>query len=177
MSLPTTYNLLSKYPNQVYCETGIFRGDSLLLAAETGHFKQLIGVELFDEWIKFCKSRFHKMDYPIRYVHGDSALCLWDVIKHIHTPITFFLDSHSQLLEDEPEMANPFPLIDELRQIARHPIKGHTLIIDDLLYLTHPDITGWSYAGLVDSICRINPQYKIERIANPVKWNLLIATV
>lgn len=174
MSLPPSYNLLAKLPNRVYIETGIYRGDSIQLALDAG-FEEIIGVELFSEHIDFCRKRFDG-NAAISYVLGDSAVCLWNVIKDIDEPITFFLDSHSQLFEDEPPMENPFPLLYELRQIARHPIKTHTIIIDDVLYMTHPDVTGWSRSDIEYELRKIN-DYKIEYVANPVKNNLLICCI
>lgn len=159
-----------------------------MLAHEAG-FMNIIGIELFDEHIEFCQSRFRmgkdlnkmvKTDIGksrIHLVKGDSALCLWDTIKDIRTTITFFLDSHSQLFEDEPLMDNPFPLLDELRQIAKHPVKTHTIIIDDFLYLTHPDITGWGKDLIETILLGTNPGYKLDYVANPVKNNILIAHI
>lgn len=178
MSLPPNRNILKDYPNRYFLETGNYRGDGLQLAIEAG-FQRIIGIELFQEWIDFCKNRFNIAAHPnlIKLIHGDSALCLWEVIKHIPEPITFFLDSHSQLFEDEPEMENPFPLLKELEQIAAHPVKTSTIIIDDYLYLTHGKVTGWVNGEIEKALLKINPDYKIEYVANPVKQNLLIATV
>ena len=176
MSLPPKYNLLAQHSNNHYIETGIWRGDSLQFAREAG-FKNIVGIELFQENIDFCRSRFYLEQYPdvLRLVKGDSAYSLWNVIKDIDEPITFFLDSHSQLFEDEPKTENPFPLLKELEQIGRHPIKIHTIIIDDYLYLTHPKVTGWGNDEIEKALWKINPEYKISYVANPVVGNLLIA--
>lgn len=176
MSLPPSYNLLTRHPNRVYLETGIFRGDSIQQAIDAG-FQRIIGIELFQENVDFCLSRFHGRQENIQFLCGDSALHLWDVIKHITEPVTFFLDSHSQLLEDEPPIANPFPLLKELEQINYHPVRSHTIIIDDILYMTHPEVTGWSKARIENILYQINSKYTIEYVANPVKSNLLIARI
>lgn len=179
MSLPPSYNLLAKYPNEVYCETGIWRGDSIQAAIDAG-FRKIIAIDNDPTAIAFCKSRFD-FNNPdgfrnwITLVEGDSANCLWDVIKDIDTPITFFLDSHYSLLEDEVKGANPFPLLDELNQINQHPIKEHTIIIDDFLYMTHPQITGWTIDTIEDKLMEINMYYEFIYTANPVINNLLIA--
>ena len=180
VSLPSKYNLLALHPNDVYLDIGIWRGDSIQFAIDAGCFKKIIGIDINPESIDFCKSRFD-FNNPdgfrnwITLVEGDSALCLWDVIKDIDTPITFFLDSHYSLLEDEVKGPNPFPLLDELDQINQHPIKEHTIIIDDFLYMTHPQITGWTIDTIEDKLMEINMYYSFNYIANPIIGNILIA--
>jgi hypothetical protein len=103
---------------------------------------------------------------------------LWEMIKDIQEPITFWLDSHSQLFEDEPDFGQrKFPLLMELRQIAKHPIKTHTILIDDLLVLTHGDVTGWTKHDIFEHVLAINPDYQFECIANPIRNNLLICSL
>lgn len=182
MSLPPSYNLLEQYVNPVYVETGIYRGDSIQLAIDAG-FKHIIGIEYFEGNILFCKERFNYKNVrekvkkiKLEFIQGDSAACLVDVIKSIDQPITFFLDSHSQYLENEVESPTPFPLLDELLQIRFCRKRKNTIIIDDILHLTHPKITGWNYDKIESYLYSLNPHYNIKYIANPVKNNLLIAT-
>ncbi len=173
MSLPPSYNLLKQYPNPVYFETGMYRGDSIQLALDAG-FSEIHSLEVSKDWVAFCRSRFSQRDVHLH--HGDSATDLWHYIEHIQSPITFFLDSHSQLLEGEQAYDNPFPLLDELRQIGKRSYVD-TIIIDDILHLTHPDITGWSRSDIELALLSINPDYEINYIANPVKGNICIAHV
>jgi hypothetical protein len=180
MSLPPNYNLLKEYPADWYIETGIYRGDSLALAVEAG-FKNIIGLELFEEHIDFCKHRFDLYQRPgrINLYHGDSAMDLFGIIEHITGTTTFFLDSHSQMLEGEPDMDNPFPLLAELEQIkVWNAIGGKhqppVIIIDDML-LWQPAIVGFSNEDIYDKLLEIYPDYNIHYRANPVKQNLLIA--
>jgi hypothetical protein len=182
MSLPPSYNLLEKYPNRILIETGSYRGDAIQAALDAG-FSEVRSIDIDPENTKFCKYRFDliprpdQKPAPLKLWTGDSAVMLWDMIKDINEPITFWLDAHSQLFEDEPPSAHPFPLIMELDQIERHPIRTHTIIIDDILMMTHPDVTGWTKDGIEFLIWRINNAYKFKYVANPVKNNLLIATV
>lgn len=178
MSLPTDSNILVNYLNPYYVETGIWRADSLAIAMDAG-FRKIIGIDINPEAIQFAKNRFDLKNFPLaglQLIEGDSAECLWDAIQNINHPITFFLDSHYSLLQNEDPGKNPFPLMSELQQISRHPIKTHTIIIDDFLYMTHPDVTGWTKDEILFGLSYINPKYKISVIANPVIKNLLIAT-
>lgn len=169
-----TRNLFKEFPNRVYVETGAWLGDSIQLALDAG-FEEIHSIELDPEKVEHCRERF--VCQPVTIHHGDSALILLDVIKDINEPITFWLDSHSQLLEDEEKLANPFPLMAELGQIGKHAIRNHTILVDDFLYMSHPDITGWTRAYISSCIDWINPAYKIEYFANPIKYNILVAHV
>lgn len=173
-----TRNLFKEFPNPVYVETGAWLGDSIQLALDAG-FGEVLSIELSRECLVKCTERFAReiIDQKVTLFHGDSAERLFTVIEDIETPITFWLDSHSQLLEDEPESPNPFPLMQELEQISRHHIKTHTIIIDDILILTHPDVTGWTKQDIEAAILAINPAYKIEYFANPVRNNILVAYI
>jgi hypothetical protein len=179
MSLPPNRDLLKEYPNEWFVETGTYRSDAVAAALDAG-FEHIRTIDIDPEAAVFCSNRLwlsKNTHLDIKCFTGDSALMLWDMIKDIKEPITFWLDSHSQLFEDEIPNGNPFPLLKELEQIARHPVKTHTILIDDILILTHPDITGWNIANIISPITMINGLYRFKRIANPVKNNLLIATV
>lgn len=156
-------------------ETGSYRGDAIQLALDAG-FEHIRSVDISDENIIFCKNRFDLFNKPrqeIKLHVGDSAVILGDIIADINEPITFWLDSHWQLFENEPKGENPFPLLKELAQIAKHPVKKHTILIDDILILTHGDVTRWSLKTIKSAVLKINPAYKFELIANPVVDNLM----
>jgi len=179
MSLPPNKNLLAEYSNRWFVETGSYRGDAIDLALSAG-FSQVRSMDIDPENIKFCRNRFDLFRHPMPWIQlylGDSAEDLWSMIQDICEPITFWLDSHSQLLEGESDLGCPFPLLKELQQIAMHPIKTHTIIIDDLLILTHPDVTGWEKVDIINAIKQINPAYQFKLVANPVKNNLLVCYV
>lgn len=179
MSLPPGRNILSDYRNVTYIETGTYRGDSLQLALDSGAFKRYIGLEIDQEMVTFCHNRFDLFRSPrkdFQVLQADSATALSGLIHTIDHPCTIFLDSHWQLIEGTDKGANPFPLMQELEHISRHHIKTHTIIIDDLLYLTHPEVTGWTREHIERALFRINSAYKIKCIANPIINNMLIAT-
>lgn len=174
MSMHPTKNYFKQFPNPYYVETGVWDGDSIELALQAG-FTDIRGIELNKQKVEQSRYRFWRK--PVSIFEGDSAEILWDVIKEIPGQITFWLDAHTQMFEDEPEVANPWPLLKELEQIARHPVKTHTIIIDDMLILTHPKTTGWTSGQIQAYILAINPGYKFEWLANPVKNNILVAHV
>jgi len=180
MRLPPNRKLLAevKGNNRYLVETGSYRGDAIQEALDAG-YDFIRSMDIDSRNIKFCMNRFdlyRKSDPRIKLYEGDSAGCLWKMIDPIAEPITFWLDAHSQYLEDEPEFGdNPFPLLDELFQIGEHQIKNHTILIDDILILTHPKVTCWSLDDIISALRRINSSYQLQLVANPVKNNLLIA--
>jgi len=172
MSMHPHRNLFKEFANPVYVETGAYLGDSIQLALDAG-FQEIHSIEISEQHVEHCRKRFEGK--PVTIHHSDSAVMLWDVIKDIKEPITFWLDSHSQLLEDEPPLAHPFPLMGELAQIQIHKIKSHTIIIDDFLFMSHPDITKRSRAEIISYLKNINPDYKLDWFANPIVNNILVA--
>jgi len=177
MSLPPKRNLLKELKStEVYVETGVFRGDSIDLARQAG-FKKVIGIENDTDQIRFLELKydFYKETPDLSIIEGDSAKVLWSLIKDINEPITFFLDSHWQMLEGTEPGENPFPLLDELRQIQRHHLcHEHIIIIDDW-HIFYQDLVGYN-----------KPQIKrmlesmglgaFRHIANPVIDGILVAT-
>lgn len=179
MSLPPNKNILRRYPNRWFVETGTYRSDAVAEALEAG-FEHIRTIDVDPEAAHFCSNRFwlkKNTHLDIKCYTGDSSVVLSDMIRDIDEFITFWLDAHSQYLEGEPEMETPFPLLKELEQIARHPIKGHTILIDDILIMTHPRVTGWTLDDIKFACWQIDERYQFELVANPVRNNLLIATI
>lgn len=178
MSLHPQRNLFKEYPNRIFVETGSYRGDGIEAAIDAG-FEKIISIDIDREQIEFCHSRFdldNNPDSNIVLYHADSAECLLHIIGCINEPITFWLDSHWQMLEETDPGKNPFPLLKELEQIKRHPVKTHTIIIDDMLIM-QPAIVGYSNEDIKRAIQEINPLYQFTYYANPVINGILVAHI
>lgn len=119
----------SKYKNPIFIETGTYLGDGVQAALDLG-FDRIISFEVSDKYYNLSRNRFQ---YNSRVsIHNlDSGFMLLPVIKEINIPITFWLDGHWSM-DDTGYGNNKFPLLDELNQIIQHPIKSHTIIIDDV---------------------------------------------
>jgi hypothetical protein len=181
MSLPTNRNLFAEFKgsNRIMIETGSWRGDGIQVGLEAG-YERVHSIDIDNEATNFCKNRFDLYRTPdprIQLYTGDSAEILYDVINGIEHSMTFWLDSHWQMLEGTEPGKNPWPLLKELGQIMRHPVKTHTIIIDDILILTHPETTDWDLDLIKEYLQMINPAYKFHLVANPVINNILIATI
>jgi hypothetical protein len=180
MSLPQNRNIFAEYKGDtnVFIETGMYRGDGIQSALDAG-FKQIISIDNDDQCLFFCMDRFdidNNWDSGIKFLLADSATTLQNIINKIDEPILFWLDAHWQFIEGTPKGANPFPLLKELEQIAKHNIKSHTIIIDDW-HIFYKDRVGYSKNDIKKALFNINPSYKLTFVANPVIDGILIAHI
>ncbi|MDY0313777.1 MAG: hypothetical protein RBR32_01740 [Bacteroidales bacterium] len=153
--------------NNWFVETGTFAGDGVNYALKAG-FKNISSVELdIDNYRKVC-SRFHNVKNIFLY-HGESEVVLWEMIKYIKEPITFWLDAHYSGSGNDPSIGEYktakgrsfTSLISELLTIKNHSIKTHTILIDDkrdfgkinMDYITEKEVRRLLLA--------INPEYNI----------------
>ena len=161
-----------EFPNEYFVESGSYLGDGIKAALDAG-FPNVISIELTSKYYEHCKSRFRK-DRRVTLVHGDTVQVLWDIIRDIDKPITFYLDGHFSG-EDTGRGMMDYPLVQELKTIAVHPIKTHTLIIDDVrLFDIH-----WNLGTktVMREIRRINKLYSVTFRNGYVEDDVLIAKV
>jgi hypothetical protein len=170
--------------HSIFVETGTCKGDSIELANQAG-YKRILSMDIDGANVAHCQERFQLIpddkqpakNSHINIICGDSATGLLKFMKYVNEPAMIWLDAHSQLFDDEPPTENPFPLLIELEQLKKHPIKTHTILIDDILILTHPDVTGWTRDTIENALLMINPAYKLTYLSNPVVNNILMAHV
>jgi hypothetical protein len=155
--------VVSKYINPVFVETGTYQGDGVETALSIG-FQKVISIELFEVLYTPVKEKF-KNDSRVTLHCGDSSVILWDAIKDIDEKITFWLDGHVFPNQEIILGVKACPLIEELAHIARHPVKDHVILIDDMsslpkgcLYKT----TTFTRKDVEDAILHINDDYKIS---------------
>ena len=161
--------------NRFFIESGSCQGDGIQNAIDSG-YKYIYSVELSDYYYAYCQGRFHAVD-NVRLFHGDSVKWLWRMIETITEPITFWLDGHDsgdKTAKGEGYKIDGFPVHEELAIIARHPVKNHVILIDDIS--PSPD-ADW-VREIEAVVMQINPAYQIryERGAQPEGY-ILIAEV
>lgn len=169
------------FPNYYFVETGTFSGDGILKALEANCFNEIHSIEVDEGLLNACMPKFRK-NQNVKIVQGNSKDMLWDVIKDMDKPITFWLDAHIYPpIFDGSDGRKNAPLMEELEQIKRHPIKNHTILIDDMSccgtlafdYVTRED--------LIKEIKSINPNYTVTFIVggndDEVEGNILFAKV
>jgi len=152
-------NQLLRYKNDYFVETGSFKGDTIDIVNKSGLFKNIYSIEYSKEYYDAVCNRF-KDSKNIMIFNGTSKTDLWEIIRNIHTPITFWLDAHwtgSQVANEDPVLI--CPILDELEQIKKHPIKTHTIMVDDMRLMNGRDFPV-NIANILNKILEINPNYK-----------------
>lgn len=164
------------YVNYYFVETGTFGGEAIAKALAVG-FQEARSIEFVPVSFRDGQKRFAGYK-NVKLWHGDSALLLWDMIKDITKPITFWLDAHVYPPQTHGKNC---PLIEELEQIKRHPIKTHTILIDDMHCAGTAAFDGLTREDLIAKILEINPNYRVTYIdggnEGEVKDNIMVAQV
>lgn len=172
MSMHPSVNYFEKCKGDCDCwvESGSYHGDGITLAIQAG-FTEIHSVDILNQ-------------LPANYKHGlkdiylytgDSATVFSGLLTKLKDRrIMFWLDGHSQMFEGEEEN---FPLMRELEEIRKSGIMDATILIDDFLFMTHPDIVSWNKDELLYGLKRINPNYQITYLSNPIKNNILLAKI
>jgi len=145
-----------KGTHKIFFETGTHQGDSVRDAIRLG-YEKIISVEILPE-LQSVNQEYFK-DYPQVHLYtGDSNQLITEMLTLVDSPALFWLDGHFE---------HGMPVWAELEAIKNHPIKTHTIIIDDigLLYPNDQD-------QLKQKILEINPAYQFV-IKNQVRCNYM----
>lgn len=170
--------VLEKYPNKYFVETGTHIGNSVQLALDC-EFEKIITMEINPEKVEHAKTRFAKEieDGKVTIFCGDTVDIFPEAIQSLDAPATFWLDAH---WDDGPKGEYLCPLPIELEALLNHSIKEHTLLIDDRR-LFGVDGTTWGHTideeGILESIFDINPDYKISYEDGCVPNDIIVAKI
>lgn len=154
--MPASVELFKRYWNPVFIETGTYLGDGIkqALAAD---FPLIRSVELSDKLYEDNVRRFATR-HNVKIFHGSSESQLGKMIEDIPQPITFWLDAHYSAGITAKGDENS-PILKELRIIAAHPIKSHTILIDDRRQIGTADFDFVTEDQIKNAIRAINPAY------------------
>lgn len=148
--------ILSDLKTEFFIETGTLNGDGIDYALELG-FSNIISIDTMNDDDILMKFTSHK---NVKLVRGDSGVVLWEQIKDLNQLLTFWLDAHADLIQYENKAWNPIcPLLEELEQIKKHPIKNHPILIDDITPIIK--IPGLTKAVIEARVMEINRDYRI----------------
>lgn len=164
--MPIATNILKKYINPVFLETGSHAGEGIQSAIDCG-FNLIISIELSEKYYNHCINRF-KGNEKVTLVQGDVELVLENIIITIDEPITFWLDAHYSG-DDTALGLQGDPIYEELKIIKQHPIKTHILLIDD--------IRGMNVDKLKEKVLEINKDYQISFEDGFVPNDVLVAII
>jgi hypothetical protein len=143
--------------NYYFVETGSYLGSGIQKASNDG-FNEIYSIEAVQQLFNIVSGKFIN-DKNVHLYFGDSSKDLWNVIKDLNKPITFWLDAH--ICPARQDGGKNCPLIEELEQIGRHHIKNHTILIDDMHCADTILFDFLSKDDLKEAIWKINPNYKI----------------
>jgi len=158
--MPLKSSVLSKYPNEIFVETGTWKGDAVALALELG-FDRIYSIEQDCERADKAIIRFTNNNNVFIY-HGGSEILLPAIMSCINKQVTFWLDAHAGGSPTRQGISQ-CPLLDELRIIAGHRIKTHTILIDDMKYFRKPN--GWlgvTQHQIEEALLAINRKYRFS---------------
>ncbi len=167
---------LAKYVNPVFVETGTYKGGGIAAALAAG-FSKVYSIEVSEEFYNNAVQRFKpEIEQGIvEIILGDSLSCLPEVINKIDKKITFWLDAHTTLGYEGEKSC---PLYEELEAISHHPIKDHTILIDDLRLLSQE---GWGISinqlKVIEIIQKINSNYSINHDNGKIENDVLVALI
>jgi len=168
-------NIFKNYPNEVFIETGSYLGDGIQMAVDSG-FKKIYSIELSDKYHQISTRRFSNIS-KVHVIKGESQEVLGELINKIKSPITFWLDGHYSA-GDTAKGKIIAPLLQELDCIGNHPIKNHTIIIDDLrCWNVYNPEHGFTTEDLIQTIMKINPNYTIEYLDGHEPKDILVAVI
>ena len=134
MELQHYYSLkkevLEKYVNHTFFETGTYLGDAVKLAMEVG-FDEIVSIEIDPELQLRNITNLQQESFKgkLTLLTGDSFELVPYHIPKLNERTTFWLDAH---VDFGIEGKKRCPLYEEIDAIAMSKIKNHTILIDDL---------------------------------------------
>lgn len=170
----TEYYVFKKYPNKYFVETGTHEGQSVFKALKAG-FKEIYSIELSPVLHDLCCKTF--ANYPnVNLFVGNSKLVLPVLLNEIDEPATFWLDAHYS--EGNTAKGDTMtPILGELECIKNHPIKTHTILIDDVRQFGSVYFDFVTLDQIKNKLLEINPDYEFSYENGYVANDVLVAQV
>ncbi len=170
----TTKETFARYPNKYFVESGSWVGGGIenALAAD---FKHIYSIELKQSLYEYCSLKFASFPFVKLFV-GDSAEILPLILEQIDAPATFWLDGH-YCGSNSAKGASNTPLLAELEHISQHPIKTHTILIDDIRQFGTAEMDYITLEMVIEKLRSINPDYEILFEDGYIPGDVLVAVV
>lgn len=164
-----------EFRQNYFIETGTFGGEGVQLALNAG-FTKVRSIESDPTLAKHAKERFFN-NPNVEIYYGNSSTDLWKLIEDIKEPVTFWLDAHH--CPPREDGGKNCPLIEELEQIKQHPIKTHTILIDDMHCCNTILFDFMGHEDFIKKLLEINPEYIIRYVdggnEGEYKNNIMVA--
>lgn len=170
----TTSEVFRHHLNETFIETGSYLGDGIQNALDAG-FQHVYSIELAPHHYHRCCNRFAGNPKVHLYL-GDSSVVLSQILQNINEPVTFWLDGHYSWGDTAKGETNT-PLMKELAIIAEHPIKTHTILIDDVRQFGTVEFDFLKQDEILDMLRAINPDYIFYYEDGYQKNDVLVAKI
>lgn len=170
----TTKEVFQRYPHDIFIESGSYEGDGIAKALEAG-YKEVYSIELSQPHYQHCCKRFEG-NPNVHLYEGDSAVVLKTILAKIDKPATFWLDGHYSWYANARGDTNT-PLLKELEAIASHPIKTHTILINDVREFGTVRFDFLEISDAILAIKKINPNYEITYDDGVIAKDILVASI
>jgi len=170
----TTTEVFLKFSNKYFIETGSYQGDGIQQALDA-KFQEIYSIELAPCHYEYSMKRFCSCS-NVHLRFGDSAQILSEVLREIDAPATFWLDGNYSGGTTAKGQTNT-PLLKELEAIRKHPIKTHTILIDDVRLLGTAEFDHIKLDQVIQMILEINPKYQISFEHGYVRNDVLVARI
>lgn len=175
--MPMPQGFLKQYTKQIFVETGFHRGDGIQNALDAG-FTCIYSCDVSEFAYGWCSHRFDGMNKVVHLVLQDSRAFLRNRIgaplpeegfkfrTDLGEPVVFWLDAHwcggnGEVGGKDGGAESDHPLLEELAIIGAHPIRQHTILIDDVRQCGKE--VGWPTLSEVEKALEaINPEYDIS---------------
>ncbi|MCF7852600.1 MAG: hypothetical protein K9M07_05105 [Simkaniaceae bacterium] len=168
----------ARFRNEYFIETGSYQGGGVEKALEAG-YKHVYSIEILPQYHNFCLKKF-KGNSRVHLILGDSVKIFPQILKQIDRPATFWLDAHFCSYDGKRRqkgyMAKTTSLKEELIAIRNHPIKTHTILIDDVRLFESDHMERITLSEVKSLLRSINPNYQIYRIDGSFPNDILVAT-
>jgi hypothetical protein len=168
-----SHEVLSKYKNPYFVETGTANADCVRLALEIG-FEKIFSIELDSDLQKENITKYK--DYIekglINLITGDSLTKINELINELDKSTTFWLDAH---VDHGPCGIKKCPLYEELEAINKSYIKTHTILIDDVRIFGQHWGDNINVNELKNKLLKINSDYKFKFEDGFAKDDILVA--
>lgn len=166
--------LFDKYPNKYFVESGTYVGTGLEMALAAG-YEKLYSIELDPGLCENAQALFSQFP-QVKIIHGDSGAVLPSLLQEIDAPATFWLDGHYSG-DGTAKGDTHSPILKELEAIKLHPIKSHTILIDDIRDLGSIHFDYVTLGQLIKVLLTINPEYTIRLEDGHFKNDVLVAVI
>jgi SAM-dependent methyltransferase len=156
--------LAREHGARVLVETGTYQGD--MVAATLDAFDAIHTIELDASLHAAAARRFASAPH-VRCLQGDSGRVLPQILSSLGEPALFWLDGHwSGGMTARGDLDTP--VLEELRHVLAHPVRGHVLLVDDArLFGTDPAYPAAS--EIVERIRRAWPDHDVEIAADAIR--------